>query len=141
MKKLFGLIVIVIVGIGLYQIFRQPPDGKVAPSPLIVRLQAVNGSNLAGQAKIEENDGQARVLIELTGAPREVSQPAFLQRGTCSALGESIYTLSLVIDGASETTLTVALAAITDNLPLAVSIYKSATLNDNVACGEITTDD
>jgi len=137
MKKAFGLIMIVIVGIGLYQIFRRPMAGDITPPPLIVPLQAIHQSGAAGQAKIEEVDGQARVTINLTGLSREVPQPVHLQRGDCSSLGESIYTLSPVINGVSETTLTVALAAIVNNLPLALSVYRSDTLTETVACGDI----
>ena len=142
MKKILWLIIIAALILVFYRIFSNQPAEPAAPTPIIVPLAAMSDSGESGEAIFEEVDGQVRVMVELVGAPRDVSQPAHLHKGSCGAPGEQIYTLSSVSNGASETILTVSLAAIADNLPLALNVHKSAAeINVYVACGEVMNED
>ncbi len=141
MKKLIWLIIAAALVFGLYRAFRQTPHPPAGAAAIAVRLTAENNSGASGQATLTEADGQVKVVIELAGVPQDLPQPVHLHKGTCEALGEPIYTLSSVVNGASETTLPVSLAAITDELPLALNVHKSAAaMNVYLACGEVTND-
>lgn len=148
MKKILWLIAIILVIFVLYRIFRDQPIGVTGPKPITVALAAINYSGVNGQAILNEVDGQTQVAIKLSRiSPEFEPQSAYLQKGSCVALGEPIYNLKPIESGVSETTLTVALAAITDNLPLAVGVYSSETGTDAktsgllAACGGITIND
>ncbi|MBI4135930.1 MAG: hypothetical protein HY481_00030 [Candidatus Vogelbacteria bacterium] len=140
MKKLIWLIIVAVLAFVLYRAFREEPQQPLASTtPIMVRLAAENSSGETGQAVLTEVDGQVKMTIEMSGVPKDLPQPAHLHKGTCEVLGEPIYTLSSVLNGASETTLPVSLAAITDKLPLALNVHKSAAeMNVYVACGEVT---
>lgn len=139
MKKILWLIIIAALMLLVYWIFSNRPAEPAAQTSITVPLAARSDSGESGEAIFEEVDGQVKVTVKLAAAPRDVSQPAHLHKGSCAAPGEQIYTLSSVSNGASETTLPVSLAAITDNLPLALNVHKSAAeINVYVACGEVT---
>ncbi|MBI2100448.1 MAG: hypothetical protein HYT47_00270 [Candidatus Vogelbacteria bacterium] len=141
MKKLIWLVVIVVVIFIVYRAMRQPAADERLPVSLKVELTVENSSGESGQATLSELDGQVMVTIALSGGPQDLPQPVHLHKGTCEALGEPIYTLSSVVNGVSETTLPVSLAAITGQLPLALNVHKSAAeMSVYVACGEVTDD-
>lgn len=142
MKKLIWLIIIAALAFMLYRVWRGESAPPSAEPPLVVSLLAINNSGASGQATLSEVDGQVQVKIELAGTSQEtLPQPVHLHKGVCDAIGEPIYTLSSVLNGASETTLPVSLAAIADNLPLVLNVHKSAAeINVYVACGEVTND-
>ncbi|MBI2097995.1 MAG: hypothetical protein HYT46_03655 [Candidatus Vogelbacteria bacterium] len=141
MKKLIWLIIIVVAVFVLYRVFRQESIPPAGAAPLSVRLAAQNSSGESGQATLTEADGQVMVAITLSGMPPDRPQPVHLHKGSCEVLGEPIYTLSSVVNGVSETTLPVSLAAITGELPLALNVHKSAVeMNVYVACGEVAND-
>lgn len=141
MKKLIWLIIIAALVFMVYRARRGEPTPPPGLTTVAVRLAAENSSGESGQATLTEADGQVKVTIEMSGVPQDLSQPAHLHKGTCAALGEPIYTLSSVLNGASETTLPLSLAAITGELPLALNVHKSAAEMDvYVACGEVTND-
>jgi len=139
MKKLIWLIIVAVLTFVLYRSFREAPQSPAVATPIVVRLAAENSSGESGQATLTEIDGQVKVAIELSGIPQDLPQPVHLHKGACEVLGEPIYTLSSVVNGVSETTLPVSLAAITDELPLALNVHKSAAeMNVYVACGEVS---
>jgi len=145
MRKILWLIIIVLIIFVLYRTFRDQPATDDGPEPVAVALTAVDDSQVSGQVTIDEVDGQAQVIIKLTDLATSVVVPrgSYLQRGSCFALGEPIYTLRPIEGGFSETTLTIARAGITDNLPLAITVYSNGTGEDSqlgnslLACGDI----
>jgi Cu/Zn superoxide dismutase len=111
------------------------PDAK----EVTVTLDALNNSGESGTATLTEVDGKTVVTLDLTGAPKGITQPAHIHVGECPGVGAVKYNLTFPKDGKSETTLDVNLETIMSSVPLAINIHKSA--NDAktyVACGEIT---
>ncbi len=136
MKKIIWIVIILLVIFGIYKFTKQSPVEEAAP--IVVTLNMQENSGEKGEAKLMEVDGQVKVAIALTGAPADLPQPSHLHKGSCANLGEPIFTLSPVLDGASETTLLITKEALVDNLPLALNVHKSTTnLNNYVACGDL----
>ena len=138
MKKIIFLIFVVVLIFLIFRGWSGSADNVVKVEPVTVTLSAQNQSGESGQAILTEVDGQVKVVVNLTGEPAGVSQPAHIHHGTCAALGEPVYALSPVTDGASETTLTAAFQAIKSGLPLAINVHKSAAESSvYVVCGDI----
>lgn len=137
MKK-FIILLIIIAGIFLIYRGWGSNDRSQTTEQFRVTLVAQNQSGVQGETILSEVDGQVKVMINLTGSPVGVSQPAHVHLGSCAALGEPIYALSSVTDGVSETTLTASFEALKVGLPLAINVHKSATeMVTSVACGDI----
>jgi hypothetical protein len=102
-----------------------------------VTLTEQNGSGQNGVAMLTEQDGRLMVTIDISGGT-EAPQPAHIHRGTCANLDPApAYPLSNVINGKSETTLEVGMAALQGG-QFAINVHKSAAeANVYVACGDI----
>ncbi len=138
MKKFIILLIVVVLIFLVYRGWSSGVNDTVKVEPVTVTLATQNKSGESGQAILTEVDGQVKVVVNLTGTPAGVSQPAHIHHGTCAALGEPVYALSPVTDGASETTLTAAFQAIKSGLPLAINVHKSAAESSvYVVCGDI----
>lgn len=139
MKKIIFLIVIIILGFSLYAIWLARNDvHSKTPEPLIIPLAMQNDSGETGRVTMSEVNGQVKVMVNLTSASVDQSQPAHIHRGSCATLGEVVYTLSQVVNGSSETTITAAFEALKSNLPLTINVHKSvAESGTYVACGDI----
>ena len=136
MKKFIILVIVVVLIFLIYRGWGENPNN--IPVPITVGLATQNQSGETGQAVLTEVDGQVKVVVNLTGEPAGVSQPSHIHYGTCAALGEPVYALSPITDGASETTLTASFQAIKSALPLAINVHKSvAESSIYVACGDI----
>jgi hypothetical protein len=98
----------------------------------------LNNSGESGTATLTEVDGKTKVVLALTGAPKDVVQPAHIHVGSCPGVGAIKYNLTFPKNGVSETILDVNLETIMSEVPLAVNVHKSASeAKTYVACGEI----
>ena len=101
-----------------------------------VTLDPQNNSGQSGTATITEVQGKAKVILNLTGEPSKVAEPAHIHTGSCANLGGVKYPLTDVGNGASQTTLSVSLAQLLSE-PFAINVHKSAQdINVYVACGD-----
>ncbi len=127
----------------LYNIFykdmeTEEDEEEVAAEPVVVNLTAQNTSGESGTATFTEVDGKVKVVLALTGAPKDVEQPAHIHMGSCATPGDVKYALTSPKNGASETMLDVSWAKLVEGLPLMVNVHKSAAESSiYYACGDI----
>lgn len=103
-----------------------------------VSLASLNGSGVSGTATLSDaGNGQTQVVIKVDAAGN-AAMPAHVHPGTCATLDpKPKYPLSDVKDGASTTTIAVALADLTKTA-FAVNLHKSADdIKTYTACGDI----
>jgi len=112
-------------------------EEAVTSETVTVELEAVNNSGVSGKATLTPVDNNTKVLINLTGAPEGIAQPAHIHQGTCENLGGPKYPLEAVKNGESETTVDVKLSDITTG-DFAINVHKSEKeISTYVACGGI----
>lgn len=115
-----------------------------APTPamekITVALDEQNRSGVSGTATLFEENGQLRVSINLSGAPKGTAQPAHIHIGKCPKPGAVKYPLTSAVNGISESTVSASLRDIKEaTQSMAINIHKSATQSSvYVACGDIT---
>lgn len=106
---------------------------------ITVKLAELNNSGETGTAILKEENGKTKVTLRLSGAPKDVTQPAHIHAGSCAALGGVKWPLTFPVNGKSETTLDITLVQLRTEMPLAVNVHKStAEAGVYVACGEIS---
>lgn len=160
MSKAAIIITVIAVAalLGAYYFIKQgsAPEAQMSPTPtpmasptpspsrqsmvMTIQLAAQNKSGEQGTAMLEEVNGKVKVTINLSGEPKGVSQPAHIHVGACPNPGTVKYPLSNVVNGKSETMLTISVDEIMQGLPLplAVNVHKSGSdLKTYVACGNI----
>lgn len=131
------IIVVLVIVFGMAGDKTEAPEGGEETNEVSVTLLAQNNSGESGTAVISEVGGMAKVMINLSGAPAE-GEPAHIHLGACPTPGAVKYPLSSVINGVSETMLSVSVAELMDQLPLAVNVHRSADdLKTYVACGDV----
>jgi hypothetical protein len=110
------------------------------PEAYTVDLSEQNGSGESGTATFTAaGSDQVKVVLAITGGGG-AAQPAHVHTGTCEALGDIAYPLADVVNGHSETTIDVSLAALQAAAVsgMAVNVHESAARIQNyVACGDI----
>ncbi|MBI4080891.1 MAG: hypothetical protein HY430_03930 [Candidatus Levybacteria bacterium] len=107
-----------------------------------IPLDEQSGSGVSGSVKVFDKDGKAMIRISLTGDAPDGIHPAHLHAGSCALPGDIKYPLNDVVNGKSETTLTVAIGTFKDNLPLILNVHESAKeIKTYIACGEVTTEE
>lgn len=103
-----------------------------------VDLSTQNNSGQSGKAVLTEVDGKVKVILNITGKPSTVAQPAHIHVSNCATIGAVKYPLTSVTNGASQTTLDVSLDQLVSQLPLSINVHKSAAeASVYVACGDI----
>lgn len=120
-----------------------PTPIQATPTPIIMEetiiLSEQNKSGVSGSAVLREENGQVTVTLSLTGAPKTTPQPAHIHVGACPDVGDVKYPLTNVVDGQSQTTLSVTLDQLGNEEPLAINVHRStAQANVYVACGDLT---
>ncbi|MEK7584165.1 MAG: cupredoxin domain-containing protein [Patescibacteria group bacterium] len=149
LKLTLGLAGLVLALAGCKQATKAPDATKEAVSGTegkTYTLQEQNDSGLSGTVKLREEAGKTIVTFAVTGGASGVAQPAHIHEGTCANLGGVVYPLTNVVNGASVTSLDVALDALLLQGPRAVNIHKSQSeVSVYVACvdingGEMTDD-
>lgn len=114
-------------------------SAAAADTTITVQMTAQNGSGESGTATLTDlGNGQTKVVVNLTGAPAGVAQPAHIHEGTCSNLNPTPkYPLTSVMDGKSETTVPVSLADLMSE-SYAINVHKSqAEVQTYFSCGDI----
>ncbi len=107
---------------------------------LQITLNEQNKSGQSGKVVITEVNGKAKVLLNLTGKPSGVAQPAHIHLGSCATIGAVKYPLTSVATGTSQTMLDVSVDQLLAGLPLSINVHKSAAeASVYVACGDIST--
>ena len=111
--------------------------GPAANHPVTITLNEQNGSGQTGTATLTEANGQLMVSINLSNGS-STPQPAHIHKGTCANLDPvPTYPLTSIVDGKSETTLTLTMATLSAG-QYAINVHKSgAEAKIYVACGDI----
>ncbi len=114
------------------------PTLAAAAGPVTVTMAAQNNSGETGTATLTDKDGKTEVVLDLTGAPAGIAQPAHIHKGTCDNLTATpAYPLTSVMDGKSTTTVDVSLDALMKE-PFAINVHKSAAeASVYFSCGNI----
>jgi hypothetical protein len=111
-----------------------------APMSLTVKMTAQNGSGESGTAVLTQTADGVKVVITLTGAPKDTPQPTHIHPGTCAKLTPAPkYPLTNTVNGSSTTT--VKGVKLSDLLAgtFAINVHKSSTeIATYVSCGDIT---
>ncbi len=112
-----------------------PAAGK----PVVVQINAQNGSGEHGTATLLQGPTGLIVKVKLIGAPAGVGQPMHIHTGTCATLNPAPkYPLTLGMDGVSETTLSTVKLSDIQTGGFAINVHKSTTdIPAYVACGDI----
>lgn len=145
-----AIAVVIVVGGLLFLSTSQTPSTTPAPTPIqatptpivmeeTIILSEQNKSGVSGSAVLREENGQVTVTLSLTGAPKTTPQPAHIHVGKCPDVGDVKYPLTNVVDGQSQTTLSVTLDQLGNEEPLAINVHKSTTqASVYVACGDLS---
>lgn len=106
-------------------------------SGLTLPLAQENGSGQSGTATLTSaGDGRTTVVLELSNPP-EAPQPAHVHPGPCGDLGDPIAGLQNLVDGRSESTVSMSLDDLRTG-DLVVHAHKSeAEFEISVACAPI----
>jgi hypothetical protein len=117
----------------------QTSPTEAMAKPMTVTLDTQNDSGESGTAVLsEETEGKTKVVLTISGAPKDVAQPAHIHTGACPKPGAVVYPLTNVENGTSETTIDVDLETLMEQQPLAINVHKSATQSAiYVACGDL----
>lgn len=109
-----------------------------AQDSITLDLEPVEDSGVAGNVRIESQDGEATVTILLTqGLEDESVHPVHIHEGTCDDLGGVAYPLNNIEDGSSETTIDVDLADLRTGA-FAINAHESEENIDTfIACADI----
>jgi len=123
------------------------PDGTMVKKDdgammgqLAYNFTAQNNSGETGTVTFSEaSRDTTNVVIALSGAPKDVSQPAHIHIGSCKSLGAPAHPLTNVVNGKSVTVLNVSYENLWKEVPFAVNVHKSsAEAKIYTACADIT---
>lgn len=104
-----------------------------------VAMFAQNNSGERGVTELKDFGEETKVEIELIGALAGVPQPAHIHLGSCANIGGIQFPLNNVVNGKSETMISVSLDDLLSQLPLAVNVHKSVPESAVfVSCGDIS---
>jgi hypothetical protein len=122
----------------------QQPAVSAPASPagrsITLMFNAQNNSGEGGTAVLSDENGKTKVVLNITGQPANVLQPAHIHTGSCANLGGVKYPLTFPMNGKSETTIDVSLDQLLTQLPLAINVHKSASeITVYTACADIMT--
>lgn len=139
---IFIIIIVIIAG---FFLFRTTPTTTTtsttettSPTSLVVNISAQNNSGESGTAIITDENGKAKVTLNLTGQPANASQPAHIHIGACPAPGDVKYPLAPVVNGQSLTMLDISTSQLLAQMPLAINVHKSdKEITAYISCGNI----
>jgi hypothetical protein len=101
-----------------------------------VELAEQNESGQSGTATLTPAGEQTTVTLELSNPPGD-PQPVHIHSGTCEELGEVVYPLENLEEGASETTVDASLEEL-QNGEFAINAHESEeNIANYIACGPI----
>lgn len=112
-----------------------PPSAPAFTVP----LHSTDPSGMTGTATFKEIAGSVAILLHLDRLPddEESIMPVELRFGTCAALGDLAYPMSVPDGGESETDLSIDLKQFDAQKPMAVVLYRSPQDPTMIACGDI----
>lgn len=117
----------------------QTASPSAAMTDVTITLAEQNKSGEVGTATLSEVDGKVKVTLNMSGAPKDIAQPAHIHVGSCPDVGAVKYPLTSPINGISETILDVTPAQLKSELPLGINVHKSADeATVYVSCGDLT---
>ena len=143
------LTVLTVVGatsVGYYQAVKirqakqaqRPVPTRSVQRTLTVKLEPQAGSGRSGIAVLAEIQGKVKAVVNLSGPSGGVIRPAHIHVGSCPGVGAVKYPLTGLVDGSSQTDLSVSLDELMTQLPLAINIHKSSDEPSvYLACGDI----
>ena len=140
---LIGIVVVLVVVGGAYYYINNsnkqaPTTNKTVPDENIITLSEQNASGESGTATLTEENGKVKVVLNLTGAPDSVTQPAHIHVGACPNVGAVKYALTSPVNGLSETILDVTLDQLKAEQPLGLNVHKSTNeASVYVSCGDL----
>ncbi|HAI22679.1 TPA: hypothetical protein DCP77_01520 [Candidatus Collierbacteria bacterium] len=103
-----------------------------------VVLNQIGTSGQKGTAVFQVEGDKTKVTLTMTGKKYTSPQPAHIHIGACPKPGEVKYPLSSVVDGKSETLVSVKMGDLFKDLPLAVNVHESAEKAAvYTACGDL----
>ncbi len=107
------------------------------PKQWKIDLKAQNGSKIEGSALLTEADGKTKVVLALASSSA-VAMPAHIHTGVCPNPGAVKYPLAAVVEGRSETIVSVTIDELRKQLPLAINVHKSVVEPQSyVSCGDL----
>ncbi len=144
----WGIVIVLLVVVGVFWYMNRPAgeapvsgeqeEEEAEGQEIAIALGEQNDSGMSGYAYLTSVDGGTRVVLDLDGAPENVTQPAHIHVGPCAEIGAAVYPLGFPVNGVSETMLAVSMDSIFGDLPLAINVHKSVEeANVYVACGDI----
>lgn len=108
----------------------------VPPKTIVLEQVAVSGQS--GTAVFQGDGDNTKVTLAMTGKVFSSPQPAHIHTGKCPSPGAVKYPLNNVVDGESETILTVKIEDLFADLPLALNVHESAEKSSvYTACGDL----
>ncbi|MFW6075936.1 MAG: hypothetical protein ACOC9Y_10095 [Chloroflexota bacterium] len=109
-----------------------------AQDTVTLEFDEVEGSGVAGDIRIESENGESTVTILLTQGLQDASvHPVHIHEGTCDDLGDVAYPLNNIEDGSSETTIEVDLADLRTGA-FAINAHESEeNISNFIACADI----
>ncbi len=112
---------------------------ETAEGAKTIALNTQNSSGQQGTATLTEVNGKVKVVLNLSGGSFTAAQPAHIHVGSCPTPGAVKYPLTNVMNGRSETILTVPMDELMKSSDkLAINIHKSATESQiYTACGNL----
>lgn len=129
---------------GLFQALERIGVPENIPSPdtapvHTVPLVSQGGYVVSGNFTMDQVDGKMRAKLILSGSGLGANHPAHIHAGTCASPGAILHNLSNVVNGTSDTTLTVGGSELFAQMPWVVNVHKSDTeMGVYVACLEMT---
>lgn len=98
-----------------------------------------NNSSIYGTAKLEDEDGNVEVKLELINFSSGIIEPAHIHLGACPNPGAVKYPLNSVLNGESKTVLNgMTIAQLKTQLPLAINVHKSQEeMSVSIACVDL----
>lgn len=114
--------------------------GAVVPTvvPKTIVLEQTGVSGQSGTAVFQGDGANTKVVLTMIGKKFTSPQPAHIHVGKCPNPGVVKYPLNNVVDGKSETTISVDIKDLFADLPLAVNVHESAEkASVYTACGDL----
>ncbi len=114
------------------------PAPATSGAPVIVPLNAQNGSGETGTATLQDTPDGVVVVLNLTGGNAAGPQPVHIHDGSCAKLGGVKYPLKTVTAGASSTTVPKVTIALLQSGVYAINVHQSTSaVGTYVACGDL----
>ncbi len=143
------LLVVIIIALVAFTAwyFSKPTDTMVdktalTPTPTVqtktIPLTENNESGQTGTATFQADGDKTKVTLSMVGGDFNTPQPAHIHLGQCPKPGSVKYPLTNVVDGQSETVITVDMDTLFSELPLALNVHKSVEeASFYTACGDL----